>query len=266
MWPTLRGHPATPFLIAWVILTLLPQGGAPPSGRLLLGVSVGSAGLLAIFIHRAAFEKAGPGRPRLSRAVGITLFVTACVLSALNVAVSSRFGANMAGRLRDTVLTAEVPPEGPPYREVFILQPPDQAVSLGLLWTWTIETGDRTARFWPMQAGTRGLRWTRTDERTFELETLDRPFLTCLMERVFVVSRRPPTPGTKWRTALFEVEAVESGPEGLRSFRVICPESLDAPHYVFLVTRETKLVAVPPPHVGETIELPAGEPITWFAD
>ncbi|UCG33373.1 MAG: hypothetical protein JSU68_01835, partial [Phycisphaerales bacterium] len=68
------------------------------------------------------------------------------------------------------------------------------------------------------------------------------------------------------RTALFEVEAVESGPGGLRSFRVTCPESLEAPHYVFLVTREMKLVAVPPPKVGETVELPAGKPITWFAD
>ena len=259
-----RQHATAVFLAAWMAITVLPQGGAPPAERLLFGVSVGSSGLLAMFLSATVFQKAALWRPRLSRTLGWAVLLSAGPLSAVSVPVQGFVLTRLTGEVRQTIVTAQVPPPNHRQREVFVLQSPSMLVPLPMGQTWVIETDDRLARFWPMQSGRRGLRWTRLDERTFELESLDQPFLANIMEKVFLSGRSAPIPGAKWETALFTVEAVETGPDGLRRFRVRCPDSLDAPGYRFLVSPDGRLEAIPPPQVGQAVLIPTAAPFHRF--
>ena len=111
-------------------------------------------------------------------------------------------------------------------------------------------------RFWPLQMGPRGLRWTRLDERSFALYSLDDAFLTGGLEKLFLTNRDDLVEGATCETALFTVEMVDFDADGLRRFHVRCPESLDTRHYRFLTFREGRFVATRPPSVGESVELP----------
>jgi hypothetical protein len=50
-------------------------------------------------------------------------------------------------------------------------------VPFALANTWGFESDDEDLEFHLLQVGRRGLRWSRTEERTFEIESLDEPFL-----------------------------------------------------------------------------------------
>jgi hypothetical protein len=260
LWRQVKSHPAAGFLAAWILITIVLQAGAPPSDRLLFAASVGSSGLLALFVCATAFPRQAAPRRRGRRTLGLAVFFSAGVASALSLVAQGISGAQFVGEVRDAVLTADVGPASVGRREVFVLQSPNMLVPLALLPTWVIETDDLNVRFWPMQTGRRGLRWTRLDERTFDLTSLGRPFLTDLLERLFLTRRGLPTPGATWKTALFAVEAIDVDEDGLRRFRVSCPDPLDSPRYRFLVVRHGRLVHIAPPAVGETVIIPPAIP------
>ena len=125
---------------------------------------------------------------------------------------------------------------------------------------WNIETGDTRVRFWSMQLGRRGLRWTRLDEHSFELESLDEPFLTRRLEELFLTDRRGLCSGATFHTALFTVELVPDDAGTLRRFRVRCPRSLDTPRYRFVTFQEGRFAARRPPRIGQSVEIPRLRP------
>ena len=107
--------------------------------------------------------------------------------------------------------------------------------------------------------GRRALRWTRVDERTFDLETLDEPFLAGAFETVYLT--RPPAVelGDTWTTLKFDVEALEvhaGRPVRLR-FRI--DGALDGETVRFVRPENGRLTRVLPPSIGESVTLATPE-------
>lgn len=263
VWRVVVGHPFGAFLASWFVLAVLPQGGAPTSDRLLFEVNLPGSLLLGMFLQSIlAWGQVGADERRYRVRAGRAATVAAWVIVALAIpgqaltkVALGRLMARVANGCREAVVTADVGAPESGRREAFVLNAPNTLVLLNVLSTWAIETGDRNVRFWPMQYGRRGLEWRRIDERTFELESRDEPFLTGLLEGVFLTSKAPPAMGTRWVTALCGVEATKSDEQGLRAFRVTCPESLDSEHYRFLISQGNRWIRAMPPAVGSSLRI-----------
>jgi len=247
-----RKHPAAAFLAFWFVVSLLPQGGAPLSDRLLFGSMVGAAGLLALTL---AAMPVG----RSARVVRVLLVLSSLVLSPLVLVARNQNLDDLAATLRASIVAADVGDPALGRREVFILQAsPTTLIGLVPSSAWFVETGDLQVRMWPMQMGVRPLRWTRTGERSFELESLAEPFLGSAFEDVFRSTAGTPPVGHTWRTAAFSVEAIAVDSGGLRTIRVTCERPLDDEAMRFLVWRAGALRHVPPPPLGESIQFERG--------
>jgi hypothetical protein len=247
-----RAAPRAMFFAAWIALTMLPQAGAPPSERLLFVPMVGAAPWIAAYVERWWSRPALKSRlgPALVGASGLlfaggALFVRGATF--VRIAAKPQLGV---------VLSAEVPRDSTQRCVAFVLQSPSQLAMLSLQSAWLFETGDASVRFAPLQWGRRGLRWTTVDERTFDLETLDRAFLDSAFEPVFLSSRTPPAVGTRWTAADFEVEALRGDERGLRAIRVRLPSAVGDPRWRFLTWRDGALRSIPPPPIGASVELP----------
>jgi hypothetical protein len=254
----LAGRPAAGFLAGWVALTILPEGGAPPSVRLLFPAMIGAAGLLALFVTQ---ERARPRRGRLARAATWALLGAATAGSGLFLLASELTMRGLADQMRSVVRETDLgsPADGP--RDAFVLQSDAGFTAFALPATWGGETQDEALAIHALQLGRRGLSWTRVDARTFELESLDEPFLETVFERLYRVEEGAPEPGTRWRGPRFTVEALERDAAGLRRLRVRLDRSLDDPTVFFLAAGGPGVVRVDPPAVGETVEIP-----TWVSD
>ncbi|MHC4698582.1 MAG: hypothetical protein ACYTFA_17765, partial [Planctomycetota bacterium] len=269
VWRYVKSHPAAAFLAGWIVLTLVPQGGAPPGDRLLFAPSVASSALLGLFLCSVQLRSTPSPRglkpaARSARIVAAAILTTAGLLSGVSTIVQGFTIKHLATEVRRTTLSADVGSRELGQREVFVLQSSYALVTFNTHPTWAIESADHNVRFWPMQTGRRGVRWTRVDQRTFDLESLDKPFLTGLFESVFLTTRTP-KPGDTFQTALFNVEVIDVDDTGLRRFRVYCPDSLDSSHYRFLVPRAGRLTAIPAPAIGESVVLRPVVPPYAFA-
>lgn len=261
IWKYVKDFPSTWFWIVWIVVTLLPQGAPPTSDRQLFQASIGAAALLGLFLTRAWDRRAAEpiARPRkfLPALIAVGVFVVS-PLSLLFAGASVRF---LAAQSRESLLAAELGDPALGRREIFLLQAPNDLVTALALAVWAVERGEVNVRAWPMQLGGRPLRWTRIDERTFDLETLGKPFLTRMFENVFLTSNDPPPVARTWQTALFAVEAMDSGPAGFMRFRVRCPAALENPRYRFLsVDHHGKLAPLNPPALGRTLDIPMVAP------
>jgi hypothetical protein len=252
-----RGE-ARVLLGAWAVLFLLPLGGAPPGDRLLFVPAIGAAGLLAM---AWSAERARWGELSLFRRTGAwVLALSVTVGSGLYLLnLSANILPGLAYHVRQTVRATDVGPRIGGRRDVLVLQTESQLQGLTLSWTWHAEVDDESVHFALMQSARRGLRWTRTDERTFELEALRSCFLDTPLERLFLTSAALKA-GTRWRTPDFEVEALTVDESCFRRFRVTLDRSLDDPSLRFVRPVEGVLSRIEPPAVGATLELPAAEP------
>ena len=241
------------FFAGFALLALLPEICAPPSDRLLFVPAIGLAPLTASWLAGAL----GSGVQRKKRAQRLAWLVA---LSALPLSGFCLFLRGVSfvrsSRLaREVVASAELDPRPTERRDVLVLQAPSGIALLGPLAAWRFDTGDRLTRFHALQLGQRAVRWTRVDPRTFELESLDEPFLSNLFERVFLTSSRPARAGERRRTSAFEVELRECEPGGVRRFRLRCDEPLEAERFVFLTWRDGRLRRIAPPASGQSVEL-----------
>jgi len=265
IWNQVKGFPSTRFWIAWIVVTLLPQGAPPTSDRLLFQASIGASALLGLFLTTVWKRRVIEPIARRRKFVPALIAVGVFVVSPISLLFAGATVHYLAAQSRESLLAADLGDPALGRRDIFLLQAPTDMVSALALAVWAIERGEVNVRAWPMQLGGRALRWTRIDERTFDLETLDKPFLTRMFEKVFLTSNNPPPVGRTWQTALFTVEAMDSGPTGLRRFRVRCPAALEDPHYRFLrVDGSGSLAPVSPPSVGETLDIPAVAPPSPF--
>ena len=172
--------------------------------------------------------------------------------------------AHFAEHVRTTSLATDVGPIGAGPVYVVVLQTESQLQGFALGATWHGAGGDPAVQFSLLQNGPRPLRWTRLSEFEFELESLGKPFLSGPFEFVYLAREeelRVPPPA---RTSLFEVRA-EPHPSGeLRKLRFTFERSLDDPALRFVAPSNGRLSRVPPPAVGETVELPAPVPALPF--
>jgi hypothetical protein len=261
IWNKVKGFPSTWFWIAWIVVTLLPQGSPPTSDRLLFQASIGAAALLGLFLTTVWMRRAAESIPRSRKFLPALIAVGVFVVSPISLLFAGASVHYLAAQSRESLLAADLGDLALGRRDIFLLQAPTDLVTAMALAVWAVERGEVNVRAWPMQLGGRALRWTRIDERTFDLETLGKPFLTRMFENVFLTSNDAPPVARTWQTALFTVEAMDSGPAGFRRFRVRCPAVLEDPHYRFLwVDGSGRLAPVSPPSVGETLDIPAVAP------
>lgn len=261
VWKRVRPHPAAALWLAWMVVTILPQGTPPTSDRLLFGPAIGAAALLSIaMIHWSKL-------PALRRAdIHLRRFIVigTLIVSPLSLLASGSALRLLAKEGRAALLKLDLGEPTTDRRELIFLQGPNDLVTAMAFSTLAIERGETNFRAWPIQLGGRGLRWTRIDERTFDFETLDDPFFTNLIEIVFLNTTEAPPVGTKWKTALFSVEALERRDDRLTKFRVTFHESPDEPRMRFYaVDPNLRFERVSPPSVGSSIDLPrVPHPIT----
>ncbi len=252
VWRAVRDHPAAGLLAVWVVVNLLPQAGAPLSDRLLFVASIGAAGLIGLFLHAA-----GTARGRATVWLARLLIASTIFLSGATLLYRGIAFVPMADFARRTVVEAEVGPPVPGGRELIILQSPTEIAGLHPIATWGMEGGEEGVRFWPMQLGRRELVWKRLDDRTFELASMDAPFLTGMLEPVFLSDPRVPPLGHRWETALFTVEVTVIDGSGVSLLTVRMRESLDSERIRFLTWRDGRWRRIAPPEIGGGIVLAA---------
>lgn len=249
------GDPRARFLAAWLALGLLPQGSAPASDRLLLDAAFGSAGILALYLGAVLGRQGRSSTTSPERFGARSLLFCAGPLCALFAFAQSAGISAVARDLLRRNLDTEVGSPALGRREIVVLQSASALIPFTLPATWSVESEDRSLRFWIFQMGRRGLEWTREDERSMVVRSLDEPFLTHLFERVYR-SIPPPRAGARFANELFELEVLESEREGPRALRLVFSLPLDAPRLIFLADREGVLRAIPPPAIGETKLVP----------
>jgi hypothetical protein len=246
--------------VAWTLLFLVPQGGVAPADRLLFVPSLGAAALLACAwrAERARWDELG----RLRRAAVLALATSVTLGSGLYLALQNvDVLPGMARHVRAKALASEVGAPELGGREVLVLQTENAMQAFTLSVTWAVESAERSpaeksVRFRILQSGGRALRWTRTGEREFELETLARPLLDGPFERVYLSAEGVHAVGTRWRTPLFEVELLAADVDGPRRLRFTCTRALDEPGMLFVRPVEGVLRALAPPAIGTNLELP----------
>ncbi len=257
VWRHVRDCPSTWFWISWIVVTILPQGAPPTSDRLLFQSSTGASALLGLFVTEVWKRRAGESSIRRRRFIQIFITVGVFAISPITLLFGGTALHYLAAQSRESLVTADLGDPSLGRREIFILQSSNELETALAFSLWAIEHGETNVRGWPLQLGGRSMRWTRIDDRTFDLETLGAPFLTGMIEKVFLTSHDPPPVGRKWQTALFTVEAMDSGPGGLKRFRVHCPDLLERPSYRFLVIDGGgRLVPIAPPTVGMSLDIP----------
>lgn len=253
----LRGMSGWIALVAWVLLFLGVQAGAAPSGRLLAEAMVGAAGLLGAF-----FELRGrrtPPAPRPARWATGLLALSATLGSGAFALLQTTSLTQGARYLRETVRAADLGPSEPAAREVFVLQSESMLAGFALSTMLPYLRTYPDLTLWLLQIGTRPLRWTRTGEREFELESLGEPFLGATMETPYMTSTAAIEPGRRWSTRAFEVEAldVRDGRPTRLAFRL--QVSLDDAQVGFVRPVAGILNPIAPPRLGESLELPVPE-------
>jgi hypothetical protein len=241
------------FFVVWSAATLVVQGGAFPSDRLLFTPLIGAAPWLACGVLEL-FD----GRRRRARVAGALLALGALVLSPLALVGGAAQFIDLAAKLRAAANSLEVPRDGRAC-EAFVLQSGSGLSMLAPDPVWSFETGLRSVRIHPLQAGARALRWTRRGEDEHEFTTLDEEFLTHPFEVVFNTA---PEVGPLRRTRDgFEVEAFTDERGELRTLVLRLNDREFAARVHWLTWRDGAFRALTPPAVGESLELPRAAPL-----
>jgi hypothetical protein len=249
----LRSLELGPHLALFAALALLPQASAPPSDRLLYVPALGLAPITALWLVAAL----GRERARRVRVGAWLVLLSALPLSGLVLVARGLFMGGVARDLNRVFLEAELEPAPAERRDVLLLSTPSVLVALGPLAGWRFHHDEPNTRFHALQFGRRGLRWTRLDERTFELESLDEPFLASLFEGVFRAGT-PLARGQRFRTSAFELELLDGAPRGLR---LSTEQALEDPRYAFLAWIDGRWKRLEPPAIGAELRLETGQPL-----
>ena len=248
-----RGGSKRGFLTIWLVCAIALQGSAPPSSRLLVVAAVPASALIAQAV-RAGWRSGSVA----SRIAASLLFVMAGPMSGLATLGAGVQMARFAHEIEDAARSVEFEATRPGTVRVLVMQARNSMVAFGIGATRRALVGD-DIRFDLLQAGRRGLRWTRPDERTFVFESLDEPFLTRPFELVYLSAedRASLGLGYQWQGPGYSVEATGVGPGGgLRELTWTWEEPATTEQR-FLVADGAGLRSIEPPAIGETLTIPA---------
>jgi hypothetical protein len=207
-----------------------------------------------MFTAEVYTQHRGSGASRADRTIAIALLISAGPLSAISGLGHSAALAVIANATRASVLATEVGDPSLGQRQLVVLQAANTLLpgSLGPL--WRRESEDLDLRFEMLHVSGRAFEWTREDERTFSMRSLEDPFLSRAMESLYRTPGDSLELGQRWLSESCVVEAIALEPDGgLRAIRVRFDRSLDAPELRFLIEREGRLSVIAPPKIGESI-------------
>ena len=255
-WRSAAAWPERGLFALWFVLTLLPQGGAFPSDRLLFVPLIGAAPLIGALCARVLDPLA---RRRRLLPAGVAL--SALGLSALVLFARGREFAAQIELVNAAAVSFDVPANGR-QRDALVFQSGSLMNSLAPDPVWRMRTGREDVRLHPLQAGRRALRITAVDASTLDVAfegaaLLDRPF-----ERVFRVGGAPLEAGERFAHRAFDVEVLEAPSTRARTvLRLRFPEPTASPRWCWLTWRDGAFRAFELPRIGESLELPEAAPL-----
>ncbi len=213
-------------------ISLLPVLSTFPSGRLLLGPSVGSAAVIALVLH-AGWDRWRGRRRGLAAAAGLLAFIhlgwswlgwplQAAGLHALDAA------------LVEGSLTMALDESRVADQDVAVLAAPDPMIAIygGLLWIHHGRVGGRT--WWPLSMSTNTHRVVQVTDDAFELHWEDGAAVTTVYEQLFRDDAHPLLAGDITRLEHFTVEVLRDDGQWPTAARFTFDRALDDPSLVFL--------------------------------
>jgi hypothetical protein len=250
-WRSASTWPERGLFALWFVLTLLPQGGAFPSDRLLFVPLIGAAPLIGAVCARALDPLAWR-----QRWLPACVALSAVGLCALVVFARGRDFASKIELVNAAAVSFDVPADGREH-DALVFQSGSLMNSLAPDPVWRMRTGREDVRLHPLQAGRRALRITAVDESTLDVSfegaaLLDRPF-----ERVFRVGGAPLQVGERFAHRAFEVEVLETPSARARTvLRLRFPEPTASPRWCWLTWRDGAFRSIALPRIGEALDLP----------
>ena len=257
----LRGEPAAGLLFLWGLAALLPQAGAPPSDRLMFTAMIPWSCLIALFLARSLRPPKDALPPRHVRVLGLLVGLGAVAISGPLLVL---LGAGFARGSRDlarAVVEADVGSRTLGPRDVFLLQAsPSSMIAPNPMAVWRFHGGDPAVRIHALQAGQRALSWRRTKKNSLVFESREAPFLGSPFEKVFLTrpAGEAARGGRRWERAGFRVDASADDRGRIGSLHLELESSADDPRWRFLVWQDGRLTHLPPPAVGDSLELSRG--------
>ncbi|MBU0641255.1 MAG: hypothetical protein KKB50_20545 [Planctomycetes bacterium] len=260
LWVILRTTRLTrPVLFAggWAICSLIVEAGGDLSDRLLMNASIGTALLIGLYFGELGSWRVRAREGHYARlAVAGVLLLAGIVSSVPRMALLSLALGRLGAGNREIIASADIARSVPGPRDVMLLNGPDPLLPLSMGATWRVVHTDYQTRVLPLQMAGRGLRWRRLDQHTMTVTSLSTPFLTNRFELVFRSSRATPSMGQTYETTAFTATIAEVDAAGVQTISFRFVHALDDPACQFLVWDQGKLARIPPPAIGETLELP----------
>ncbi len=264
LWIIARTIPWTPaalFGVGVVAFSLIPEAGADPSNRLFLNALIGASLLIGTFLRQVGGWRQALSQRRIAQlSLAVILVLRTLVLS---VPATCRYG-NVVFRMgrddREAIAAAQIDYSRPEPRHVFVLNSPSSLLSTTLLATWGVVHDDFGTSIHLLQMDRRGVQWHRLDDRRMTLTSRGTPFGDHRFERLFRTGRPVQAGQIHYRTSAFAAIPLEVEPTGTRQVLLEFDRSLDDDAYQFIVWQDRQFVRIPPPRVGETIEIPQVRP------
>ena len=229
------------------MLALVPAVGAPTGARLLTFSSVGAIAVIAAVAEHA-------WRTQSLRVGAVWLVAFNLVLPPL-LFVSQLSAVKLRSDASGRVLSRFAAQERRP--RVALLRTTDPFVGIYGAAQLPVEHG-YTPEIWNLFATTaRPLRFTRTAERTFDVEVLEGQLLDSDLEQVWRLDHSM-TEGYAVHTESFDVRvtAVEDGRP--RRLSLVLNDALDSARTAYVVQTRAGLEPFPFPALGDSVTLPAG--------
>ena len=250
-------HGASKWLFAWTVGYSVLQAGGPPSDRLLFVPAIGFAGILSIFFEAKQKRLQQGTQGRIAKACVLALWLSASVASASSTFLQSLALTTAARFTREKATLKLVEIENIGHRDVLVLQSENQMQAFTFQPTYMYRHHTNSLTIWNLQTGNRPLRWTRIDERTFDLESTGSPFFSLTLEHVYLTSPPNVQVGDRWETKAFEVEALATRDGHPTKLRFRLTRDLGPENTIFVRSQNGIHTAVTPPSIGESIDLPS---------
>jgi hypothetical protein len=256
---TMTWTPAVGLALGLIIFSLLPEAGADPSDRLLLNASIGTSLLIGLFLYQLGSWRTLLAKRHLAPLALAAVLVFRGIILTLPSTWIRGWGFSKMGEYdRAFIAEADIDRQRPAPRNVFVLNSPTSLLAVTMMATWAVTHDDDGTRIHMMQMGRRGLEWHRQDGRRMTLTARGTAFGDQRFERLFCTGHPAQAGQVHYRTSAFTAIPLEVEPNGVRRVLLEFDHDLDDDAYQFLEwdRNQNCFIRIPPPRIGETVEIP----------